>query len=133
MSSSFESRLLSKEVRRRILYYPRALAAALYIQEHLADERHLEAIAEAVGMCPAALSRYFSGKTGITIASLLRTLRIERALEHIEAMNSGTKCATSKLAEVTGYKSPGTFTRAFTSLVGLSPGQYRRARSGRRL
>jgi transcriptional regulator GlxA family with amidase domain len=114
--------LLSADVRHRIGYYPRALAAARYIQEHLDDDLVLDAIAEVAGMSPNSFSRYFAGKIGITIASLTKTMRIERALEHMEA---GERVVT-RLAERTGYQSHCTFSRAFKSLIGVSPTEYTR-------
>lgn len=123
MLAYFRSRLLPETVQNRIAYYPRALSAAAYIREHLDDEElPLGAIADAVGMTPNAFSRYFASKIGITIASLIRTLRIERALEQMDA----GRCAVRSLAASTGYQSHSTFSRAFKEVIGLSPTEYRR-------
>lgn len=122
MPACFRSRLLPEVVQYRIGYYTRALDAAVYIRERLADELHLSAIAGAAGMTPNAFSRYFAAKIGITVASLIRTLRIERALEQMEAGD----CVVARLAGTAGYQSHSTFSRAFKDVTGHSPTEYRR-------
>ena len=118
----FSSRLLSEAVLHRIRYYPRALTVAWFVWEHAQDAVALDAIASAAGMTPNACSRYFAAKIGITIAALTRTLRIERALEQMEAGDR----ALTRIAHCAGYHSHSTFSRAFKSVMGKSPAEYRR-------
>lgn len=118
----FHSRLLSDEVRRRILYYPRALAAAQYVREHIGEAIRLETVARLAGLTPCAFSRYFAEKVGITFSTLVKTLRIEHAVDQLE-VRSG---AISALATQTGYQSCCTFSRAFKDVMGQSPTEYRR-------
>jgi transcriptional regulator GlxA family with amidase domain len=118
----FFSRLLSEDVRRRIAYYPRALSAARYVEAHIGQPIRLETVASLAGMTPCAFSRYFAEKVGITFSTLVKTLRIERAVGQLE-MRAG---AISALATQTGYQSCCTFSRAFKDVMGQSPTQYRR-------
>lgn len=119
---TFRSRLLSDDVQRRLVYFPRALDAALYVRRNLNRQIRLDDVAERAGMTPCAFSRYFTEKIGITFSSLLKALRIERALEELELRDG----AISELAEQTGYQSCCTFSRAFKEVTGKTPSEYRR-------
>ncbi|HTX56904.1 MAG TPA: AraC family transcriptional regulator [Candidatus Acidoferrales bacterium] len=119
---AFRSRLLAEDVQRRILYYPRTLAAAQYVREHVGEPIRLETAASLAGMTPCAFSRYFAEKVGITFSTLVKTLRIEHALASLEERDG----AISALAAQTGYQSCCTFSRAFKDVMGQSPSEYRR-------
>lgn len=121
-TAAFRSRLLAEDVQRRILYYPRTLAAAKYVQENIGGSIRLERAAALAGMTPCAFSRYFAEKIGITFSTLVKTLRIEHALGHLESRDG----AISALAAQTGYQSCCTFSRAFKDVMGQSPSEYRR-------
>lgn|GEM_PF-5185902 len=118
----FRSRLLADVIQRRIAYYPRAHAVAVYVREHIGEPIRLETVAALAGMTPCAFSRYFAEKIGITLSTLVKTLRIERALMDLEARDG----AISALATRTGYQSCCTFSRAFKDVMGQSPSEYRR-------
>lgn len=122
LRSTSRLRFLSEDVQYRICYYPRAQAATSYILANLHEELSLVAIAERVGMSPTAFSRYFAKKVGITVSSLIRTLRIEAALER---MQSGNLFVT-QLAWWAGYRDHSTFSRAFKRVTGHSPREYQR-------
>jgi AraC-like DNA-binding protein len=122
MPQAFHSRLLSSDIERRILYYPRALAAAMYVREHLGEPIRLETVAAIAGLTPCAFSRYFAEKIGMTFSTLVKTLRVEHALCHLEARDG----AISALAAQAGYQSSCTFSRAFKDVMGESPSDYRR-------
>jgi transcriptional regulator GlxA family with amidase domain len=121
-TQAFRSRLLADDVVRRILYYPRTLAAAVYVRDHVGEPIRLETAAALAGMTPCAFSRYFADKVGITFSTLVKTLRIEYALSHLEQRDG----AISALAVRTGYQSCCTFSRAFKDIMGQSPSAYRR-------
>jgi transcriptional regulator GlxA family with amidase domain len=121
-TTPFSSRLLTDEVKRRILYYPRALAAAVYVRQHIGDPIRLETVAALAGLTPCAFSRYFAEKVGITFSTLVKTLRIEHAVDQLETRSG----AISALATQTGYQSCCTFSRAFKDVMGQSPTEYRR-------
>jgi AraC-like DNA-binding protein len=73
-------------------------------------------------MNACAFSRYFTAKVGISFTALLRAMRIERALAQLEAQDR----PIGDLAEENGYQSGCTFARAFKSVVGTTPSEYRR-------
>lgn len=120
--TGFQSRLLPDAVQRRLAYFPRALEAALYVRRNIGDPIRLEDVAGHAGMTPCAFSRYFAEKVGITFSSLLKVLRIEHALEQLESRDG----AIGDLAEVAGYQSGCTFSRAFKDVTGKTPSEYRR-------
>jgi transcriptional regulator GlxA family with amidase domain len=120
--SPFHSRLLSDDVQRRIAYYPRTLTAAQYVRENIGKPIRLETVASLAGLTPCAFSRYFAEKVGITFSTLVKTLRIEHAVDQIETRSG----AISALATQTGYQSCCTFSRAFKDVMGQSPTEYRR-------
>lgn len=120
--TAFTSRLLDEDVQRRIMYYPRALTAARYVREHVGEPIRLETVAALAGLTPCAFSRYFAEKVGITFSTLVKTLRIEHAVDQLEARSG----AISALATQTGYQSCCTFSRAFKDVMGQSPTEYRR-------
>jgi transcriptional regulator GlxA family with amidase domain len=119
---AFYSRLLADDVQRRIAYFPRTLAVAVYVRNHIGEAIRLETVAEIAGMTSCAFSRYFAEKAGITFSTLVKTLRIEQALLDLEAQDG----AISALATRTGYQSCCTFSRAFKDVMGQSPSEYRR-------
>jgi transcriptional regulator GlxA family with amidase domain len=121
-NTPFHSRLLDEDVRRRIAYYPRTLIAAEYVRDHVGEAIRLETVAALAGLTPCAFSRYFADKVGITFSTLVKTLRIERAVDQLEARSG----AISALATQTGYQSCCTFSRAFKDIMGQSPTEYRR-------
>ena len=120
--ADFRSRLLPEDVRRRLAYYPRALDAAQYVRENLSGPVRLEDVAERAGLTPCAFSRYFAEKVGITFSTLVKALRIERALDELDTRDG----AIAHLAEKTGYQSGCTFSRAFKEVTGKTPSEYRR-------
>jgi transcriptional regulator GlxA family with amidase domain len=119
---TFRSRLLAADVQRRLTYHRRTLAAALYVRANLAETIRLDDVAEVAGMTPSAFSRYFAEKVGMTLSTVIKTLRIERALEELERRDS----PIATLAEKTGYQSCCTFSRAFKEIMGETPSEYRR-------
>lgn len=118
----FRSRLLSAEIQHRLAREPRALAAAHYARENVAQPVRLEVVSQRAGMTPSAFSRYFAEKVGITFSGLVKLLRIESALEALEYRDG----AISSVALRSGYQSCATFSRAFKDVMGETPSEYRR-------
>lgn len=116
------SRLISDVVLRRLAYYPRAALAVRYAFDRIPEPVYLHEIARAAGMNPSAFSRYFAEKIGVSFFCILRMLRVERALQTLEKSDSSLVL----LAERAGYKNACTFARAFKSVLGETPSQYRR-------
>ena len=85
----------------------------------------LREVAREVATSPRHLQRVFAGE-GTTFRARLRKLRMQRA---IELLRDGR--GVEETAVAVGYASTRAFTRAFTSVVGRSPGECARdARQG---
>jgi len=103
--------------------FPRSSGFALWekasqcLQEQLVEPLRLKTLARKVGCSPHHLSRMFSQTTGETLSSHLRSLRLHRARNLLEA---GTHNVTQAAMEV-GYSSISHFSRQFRRLFGLPP------------
>jgi AraC-like DNA-binding protein len=119
--ASFDSRLLSSEVRRKLVYHSRALQAAQYVRRNIGRRIRLQDVAGEIGMTPAAFSRFFADKVGITFSRLIMALRIECALDELERNDT----SVSDLARRAGYQL-GNFCRVFKQIMGRTPSEHRR-------
>jgi AraC family transcriptional regulator len=93
----------------------------LEMRDHLADPLSLQEMARIAGVSPFHFERIFREITGIPPVQFLYALRIEAA----KRLLLTTKLPVTDVCYEVGYNSLGTFTRRFTELVGLSPGQFR--------
>lgn len=66
-------------------------------------------------------SDWFKQQTGVSPSMYLRSIRISRAKELLE----DTNYTVMDIAVMVGYSSNSTFTRAFHSIVGMTPKEYR--------
>lgn len=107
---------------RRLLYYPRLRLVAEYVVANLDRPVRLSDAAAAAIMQESAFSRYFTAKVGITFSDFVRTLRVLRAIEMIEAED----CTFKELARVLGFRTVSTFARNFHATFGCSPREYKR-------
>jgi AraC family transcriptional regulator len=80
-------------------------------------------IAAVVGLSPVAFSRLFTAAQGIGPLAYMRRLRLERAAERLATTPKG---ALVEVAFDAGFESQQTFTRAFTAMFGLPPGEFRK-------
>jgi AraC family transcriptional regulator len=83
----------------------------------------MAAIAADVGVHPVHLARTFREHYGTTMGDYLRRLRVERARTQLAA----TAKSLSQVAIEAGFADQAHFTRVFRTLVGTTPGAYRRA------
>ena len=107
---------------RRVLYYPRLRRVADYVATNLERPIRLSDAAATAFMQEAAFSRYFTAKAGMAFSEFVRTLRIVRAIEMIEAED----CTFKELARSLGFITISTFARNFHAIVGCSPREYKR-------
>lgn len=107
---------------RRVLYYPRLRRVADHVAANLERPIRLADAAATAFMQEAAFSRYFTAKAGMAFSEFVRTLRIVRAIELIEAED----CTFKELARSLGFITLSTFARNFHSIVGCSPREYKR-------
>jgi two-component system response regulator YesN len=122
------SRLLDRTTLKRLTYYRRAAEALFYAWDRLPEPTRLEEVASRVGMTSAAFSRYFAEKIGLTFSQALKVLRVEDALEELEQRD----CSIEHLAHISGYSDGCSFARAFKTVLGQTPSEYRRSFLSRR-
>ena len=92
------------------------------INEHCPHpELSLESIAEAFGLSPYYVSRFFREQNHINLKDYIADLRIERAKELLIQ----TDMAVGDVVSAVGYQSASSFIRKFKAVTGMTPGQYR--------
>ncbi|MBW9215635.1 AraC family transcriptional regulator [Mumia sp. zg.B53] len=106
---------------------PRDLLVHLRRARDLADRCYAEpldlgALARAAGLSKHHFLRAFAAAYGVTPGAYLRQRRIERAQDLLRATN----LTVTEICHHVGYSSLGTFSRTFTTLVGVSPSDYQR-------
>jgi len=82
----------------------------------------LEGVCRSVGMSERTLRRQFRNATGITWEDYRMRLRMCVALDAIEK----TSASIGSIAADVGYDNQAAFARAFRSVIGVSPSEYRR-------
>ena len=92
-----------------------------YIENHLAEEMDLEAIAQAAGYSKFHLNRMFTKATGQTIYKYLQARRLTVAAELLVK----TERPIVQIAYDCGYHSQQAFTQAFRQLYIYPPKMYR--------
>jgi len=83
-------------------------------------------LAKAVGMSRSRFAERFHALMDCGPMSYVADWRLQRAL----SLLSSTPRSIGEIARAAGYKSPAAFTRAFTTSLGRSPRDYRRAHGG---
>lgn len=92
------------------------------MSEKLGEDFELDEIAREAGLSRPHFYKLFRKQTGITPNLFLNTLRMERA---IESLTSTDKSVTHIGLDL-GFSSQASFTRFFTSNVGIAPSDYRK-------
>lgn len=106
-----KSRAVSPTVRRTISY----------ISDNLHTKLTVEGIAEKIGYNRSYLAVIFRRETGQTITEFILNRRIEAA----KSLISGG-VALSEAAHLLGFSSQSHFCRCFRTVVGISPGEFRK-------
>ena len=101
---------------------------AAYINNNFSQEITLASISEKFFISPCYFSRVFSRATGISFKEYLNGVRIKEA----QQMLVNTNKTITNISEAVGYKTASHFGRNFTSIVGMTPSEYRRLRRGSR-
>lgn len=94
--------------------------ACVFMEAHFTERMTLDAVCRQAGLGKSALLRAFTQEKGITPYRYLETLRIDAARRLLEQGMPSLDVALR-----TGFYDQSHFTKRFTRLVGLSPGQYR--------
>lgn len=95
-----------------------------YIDEHLMEELDLTVIAAQSGYSLSHFHKVFQATTGFSIKEFVRNKRLARAGRELVY----TQRRILDIALDCRFDSQAVFTRAFTSLYGISPGEFRRTR-----
>ncbi|OMF08456.1 hypothetical protein BK127_29105 [Paenibacillus sp. FSL H7-0331] len=97
-----------------------------YINLHYPEDLSVEMIAEGVGFNASYLSRMFKQHTGRTILENLTLKRMEQSKQLLleTAMN------LHDISMAVGYNNVNSYIRFFKKLEGITPGEYRKQRTG---
>jgi transcriptional regulator GlxA family with amidase domain len=93
----------------------------LWMADHLDADLRVEALAERALMSPRNFARAFRKETGMTPATYVETLRLERARQLLE----GPPEPIDQIASRCGFGTPETMRRTFARRLGCSPVEYR--------
>lgn len=92
-----------------------------YINEHYTEDLSLQTVAKAVGIHPVTVSKIFSKRTGVSFHFHLQYLRCSYATRLLQGQNM----TISEIAYEVGFGSTRSFNRAFQTIYGKTPSQYR--------
>jgi len=104
-------------------YRERIVRTLLHIQAHLDEPLELEELARVACFSPYHFHRIFRGLVGEPVQEHVRRLRLERAASCLKLHDQ----TVTDLAFGAGYESHEAFTRAFHTMFGMSPAQFRAA------
>ncbi|MEL6522407.1 MAG: AraC family transcriptional regulator [Pseudomonadota bacterium] len=93
------------------------------MQENLTEEFEMEELARAVGLSRPHFFKLFKQQMGVTPNIYMNTLKSEQAIEDLLT----TDKSVTDIALELGFSSQASFTRFFSSNVGIAPSEYRRA------
>lgn len=105
----------------RQAYEARLMRVADYIYDNLDGDLSLDALAEVACMSRYHWHRVFRAMTGETLAEATRRIRLIRAANALIQ----TDAPLPEIAERHGYPNLASFSRAFTTAHGVSPGAFR--------
>jgi AraC-like DNA-binding protein len=92
-----------------------------YVHQHYAERLELTKVARVAGFAPAYLSELFRKREGIAFERYVLRLRIERA----KHLLTGTDLDATRVAELSGLKTPQYLCRVFRNSLGVTPLEYR--------
>ena len=103
--------------------HSRPIQTALrYIHKHYAQPISMAEVAGQLYRSPEHFSRQFKEEVGETFSSYLTRYRLEQAQELLQS----TDLPVAQVAVLTGYATPGYFSRLYKKYKGLSPEEERR-------
>jgi AraC family transcriptional regulator len=100
------------------------LRALVYIQRHLDEAIELTDLARVAHFSPYHFHRLFRGIVGESVMEHVRRLRLERAAQRLKLTGE----PVTRIAFEAGYETHEAFSRAFRTMFGQSPSQFRATR-----
>ena len=116
-----ESRPLLRNVQRKFNDF-RVRRSLSLMQERFAEETPMDDLAREVGLSRPHFFKLFKMQMGITPNLYLNTLRTEHAIDELVM----TRKSVTDIGLDLGFASQASFTRFFSSNVGIPPSDYRR-------
>ena len=95
--------------------------AVTYMQQHLHEPIGREDVAQAVALSPSHFSRLFKQHTGRSFNQTLVRMRVDHAAELL----TRTGQSVGQIAEASGFREQGYFSKTFHKLIGQTPRAYR--------
>ncbi|WP_226782255.1 helix-turn-helix transcriptional regulator [Oceaniglobus trochenteri] len=92
------------------------------MEDRMTEDVDMEGIARSVGLSRPHFFKLFKQQMGVTPNIYLNTLRAEQAIEDLLT----TDKSVTDIAHDLGFSSQASFTRFFSSNVGIAPSEYRR-------
>lgn len=92
-----------------------------YLLNHPGRRATLEQVAEQLGMSPRSVRRHL-GAAGISFHDMRREIRQTYATRYLR----DTRVSLTRIAEMLGYSDQASFTKAYRTWTGKTPGQVRR-------
>ena len=93
-----------------------------YLQEHLAEDVSLSALAEEFHLSAQYISQLFKSEIGVNFLAYLTNIRMEQA----KKLLLSSSLSIAEVSEQSGYADYRVFTKAFKKNEGITPSQYRR-------
>ena len=97
-----------------------------YIQDNLCRNLSQADIAEAFGITPQYLSKFFKLNTGQNMVDYINRLKVEK----VKALLENNAFSISDIAELVGFGSIRSLDRVFKNYEGITPGKYRDVSNG---
>lgn len=92
-----------------------------FVDQHLASDVSLPAIAEHVHLHPVYLSKVYKTETGEALTAYVYRLRMEKAAYYLRSSSA----KVFEIAELVGYNNTAYFIRVFKKFYDLTPQEYR--------
>lgn len=102
-------------------YRERMMRVLVHIQGRLDEPLPLEELAGVACFSPYHFHRIFRGMTGESVKEHVRRLRLERAAQRLKLSSQ----PVTEIAFDAGYEAHESFTRAFRTMFGVAPSEYR--------
>ena len=121
LNSLAASSLCRKKIARSSLQDFYVREAVLFIENHFREDMHIEDIAASCNIDRSHLGKIFKNAMGMGLKDFLIHYRVNKACELLK----GTNHTISEIANMTGYSNLFNFSRAFKTVMGIAPRQWR--------